>query len=371
MSLLRDKSRAWEDFLAGRERAASGPFRASIEVTRNCGLRCVMCEHSWRPEYRRRDPGLDMAPAVLEMVVRELFPFLERVNFQGYGETTVSPHWTRFLDLCEPFAGRLGFELVTNLVRRDDALWLRMAGLGFRFFVSCDGATEETFQAIRVGSRLGAVLSNLELLRRAGGPAPVLLATLQASNVRELPLFVDLAARAGAGRVIFSTVAAAGGWRGAAGKAAAWLRLRPAQVRTVHSLPRELLASLVGRALERSRELGIPIEFTDAALAAPEGPAVPLESLGPEAGILRSMEVCRNRRCFKPYSTVVVDYRGEVGLCNHLLSDEQWEPMGSLLRQPLGVLWNSAAYRRARARLSRGRPAGAACRWCLAHRLAE
>lgn len=371
MSLPRDKSRAWEDFLGRRERAASGPFLASVEVTRNCGLRCVMCGHAWKPEYRRRDPALDMPPEVFSLVVRELFPLLERVNFQGYGETTASPHWPGFLDLCESFAGRLGFELVTNLVRQDEALWRRMAAMGFQIFVSCDGATEATFQAIRVGSRLGTVLSNLELLRRAGGPAPVLLTTLQAGNVRELPLFVDLAARAGAGRVIFSTVAAAGGWRGAAGKAAAWLRLRPAQVRTVHSLPRELLASLVGCAWARSRELGIPIEFTDAALAVPSGPAAPLEGLSSDEGIARSMEVCRNQRCFKPYSTVVVDYKGEVGLCNHLLSDERWEPMGSLLREPLESIWNSPAYRRARARLARGRPAGAACRWCLAHRLAE
>ncbi|MBI5240647.1 MAG: SPASM domain-containing protein [Elusimicrobia bacterium] len=376
MSLQRDKQKAWEEFLACRERVSSGPFRASIEVTRNCGLRCSMCAQAWRPEYRRRDPAFDMTPAVFEAVARELFPLLERVNLQGYGETTVSAHWPRILDLCEPFAGRMRFEIVTNLIRQDERMWRRLLRMGFEIFASCDGATEETFQDIRAGARLSSLIGNLEALSRAredgGGRRPALLVTLQRRNADEMPLFVDLAARTGAGRVIFSTVAAANGWRGAVEAAAAWARLRPPRVRTIHSLPREELADLVGRTLARSRELGIPVQFTDAALDERAArPAAPLARLGREAGIAQSIKVCAHQRCFKPYSTVVVNYRGDVGLCNHLLSDEHWEQMGNLLRDPLEKIWNSDRYRLARGRLARGEPLGAACRWCHSFRIGE
>lgn len=370
-------------------------MRASIEATRNCGLRCVMCAQSWRPEYRRRDPSFDMTPAVFEAVVRELFGSLERVNFQGYGETTVSAHWPRLLDLCEPFVGKLEFELVSNLVRQDPGMWRRMLRMGFRIFASCDGAVEETFRAIRAGARLGTVLGNLEILRRAreesGGRAPTLLVTLQRRNAREMPLFVDLAARGGAERITYSTVAApaaqglkdaARRWRGLSeagvvrglARAAGWAaaRMSKPRVETIHALPRGEVDDLVGRTLRRSLELGIPVEFTDAFLAVRSSQAAPpLESLDLEEGIAESIKVSVHRRCFKAHSTVVVNYRGDVGLCNHLVSDDNWEQMGNLIRDPFEKIWNSPRYRRARGRLARGEPVGAACRRCHASRVSE
>lgn len=390
-----DKRKAWEAFLSGGEGAPGGPFRASIEATRNCGLRCVMCSQSWRPEYRRRDPDLDMTPAVFEAVVRELFDGLERVNFQGYGESTVSAHWPRLLELCEPFVGKMEFEIVSNLVRQDAEMWRKMIRMGFRIFVSCDGAVEETFRSIRAGARLATVLGNLEVLRRAreesGGRAPTLLVTLQRGNAPEMPLFVDLAARHGVERITYSTVAApmahgledaARRWHGVSEGGAvrglaraarlAVARLSKPRVETIHSLPRGEVDDLVGRTRRRSVELGIPVEFTDAFLVASDSrPAPPLESLGLEEGIAESIKVSAHHRCFKAHSMVVVNYRGDVGLCNHLVSDDNWEQMGNLLRDPIEKIWGSARYRRVRGCLSRGEPVGSACRWCHASRVGE
>ncbi|MFH1618323.1 MAG: hypothetical protein ABIG11_00300, partial [bacterium] len=55
---------AWAQFRSGSLRLESRPFRASIEITRNCNLKCVMCSQSWNPRYSRQRPEFDMSPGI-------------------------------------------------------------------------------------------------------------------------------------------------------------------------------------------------------------------------------------------------------------------------------------------------------------------
>jgi radical SAM protein with 4Fe4S-binding SPASM domain len=352
-----------------------------------------MCARSWDPGYRRHDPARDMSVEVFRRVLDQVFPTIESVNFQGYGETVVSPHWTRMLDLCEAFVGKVGFELVTNLGRRDDALWRRMVGMGFRIICSVDGATAGTFEAIRVGGRFGNLLRNLEVLRRAraelGGQPPAFLVTLQQRNAAEMPLFPEFAVRCGVDRVVFSVLAdrlrptlpdLAARLRGLRGEAASGLLrraaaalLRPSRPRTLSAVHPERLADWAAETVRRAKELGVAVEFTADVLSPHRtGPEPePLERLEVDDGIRESGKVCVHKRCFKPYSHAVVNYCGEVGSCNHLISDACWEPMGSLMESAFEEIWNSPAFRRQRRMLARGRPQNANCQWCHAHRIGE
>ena len=84
-----------------------------------------------------------------------------------------------------------------------------------------------------------------------------------------------------------------------------------------------------------------------------------------------SVAVALHQKCFKPYSYVVVDYKGGVGPCNHLIADENWKQMGALGRSSFAEIWNSPAYHDMRRKLLNALPDNGACRWCFAHRMAD
>lgn len=386
--------------LLRRETVLAGmPFRASVEISRNCNFSCVMCPQSWRPEYREYRPDYNMSPGLFRRVASELFAHLEEVNLQGFGETVVSPHWPEILRLCEPFADSLRFHIVTNLSRKDDAMWEDMVRMGFKIAFSCDGATKEVFEAVRRGGRFEVIEHNLDLIasrRRKGGRAGLdFNVTLQKLNYRQMPLFIDLAERAGADRVVFGPVQQhlptsgrdlVSSWlrwnkRGSTGfsylarYAAARLRVwreGGGLDLTIDGIAASELERLKEQTLGAARRAGIAVEFNGRGLApdtpppgAPAG-ASPLDQAVAMAG-----QVARNERCFKPYSFTVVNYRGDVGLCNHLITDDSWEQMGSLAESSFVDIWNSPRYQDARRRLAAGEPWNKTCRWCFKNRLRD
>jgi len=375
---------AWEEFSAGKLAVDSRPFKASIEITRNCNFKCVMCARARNPLHARYNPGFDMKPALFRKVLEELFPHLEYAHLQGYGETTVSPHWPEILEMCRPFADRVRFGLVTNLSRRDPAMWRTLVEMGFRIFFSCDGATPETFEKIRVGGRFARILENLKVIaqarrRRPGGRLYFHMA-LQRLNYREMPQMVDLAARCGADRVSFATVKGRAGVSNHLGRLASWVtRGRLHLGASIYEVPKDRLLAAKNGALERSRKTGIPIVIEDSYLAGLGETSSSSLRRPPRAerpqdygeGIEASVAVALHQKCFKPYSYVVVDYKGGVGPCNHLIADENWKQMGALGRSSFAEIWNSPAYHDMRRKLLNALPDNGACRWCFAHRMAD
>lgn len=402
-SLEENKKQAWEAFNSGRLRLESRPFRASIEITRNCNFKCNMCPQSWMPEYRRYHPEFNMSPALFERITQEVFPHLEYAHLQGFGETVISPHWFQILEMCRPFVGRVEFGLVTNLGRRNDAMWRRMVEMGFNIHFSCDGATQETFEEIRRGSSFGLILHNLEILREArresGAGQLSFRVTLQKRNAREMPLFVDLAERCEVPEIAFASVqqnpprtpsdywATLRRLKSLPGRHALAhihrylqrvLGLRKEDL-TLYDLARQELVDLKNETLRRAREAGVRVLFTDSfldSLGADTPPARPDPSRRPEntdyaGGIEDSVRVAANQRCFKPFSYVVINYKGDVGLCNHLITDDSWEQMGSLQEDSFETIWNAARYLAMRRKLGWGEPPNKTCRWCFLHRLRD
>jgi len=394
-----NKRRAWDSFLSGDLTLQSKPFRASIEISRNCDLKCIMCPRSRRPEYRVHHPEFDMTPELFQEIACEIFPHLEEAHLQGLGETVISPHWMRILELCKPFAPTTSFSIVTNLNRKDDEMWREMVGMGFKIVFSCDGATKGTFEAIRRGSCFERILANLEVVQEAmranGGGKLHFLVTLQKLNYEEMPLFIDLAARYGAEQVGFLSVqedvsmnpcrvlpalakhpirglAALPAYVKRCAAALAKLPGRPGNL-GLHDLPISRLMELKKRTLERAGMAGMAVTFTDAFFdeigKSPAAP--PLESLGCEEGIRESRRVAVHHKCFKPFSYMVVNYKGDVGPCCHLISDGSWEQMGNLRESSFDEIWNSKRYREIRKTHLAGKPDNPACRWCFSHRMDE
>ncbi|MFH1618326.1 MAG: radical SAM protein [bacterium] len=420
---------AWAAFLSGQTRLQTGPFRALIEITRNCNFRCIMCRQPVVRETAGMNPDLDMKPALFRKIAGELFPFLSQVHINGLGETVVSPHWPEILETCSSHAGKIKFGLVTNLGAGDSAIWNKTAEAGFRISFSCDGTTKKTFEHIRRGSCFETVLENIETVKtamaRSGKGSFSFLVTLQRDNYKEMPDFVDMAERSGACRVVFASVrsehrflrrlketlsqqtlkkfnfrpavslfktaakaaltrtlqfSCPGPARGPYGEPSAPGVLRGRLPSTLYpdislnGLPREELMALKMETLRRADETGVPVVFNDLIFSGTvpdtgqHPDPLPLEH---EEGIRSICAVSRYKKCFKPYSYAVINYKGDVGLCNHLISAEKWKQMGNINGTSFDEIWNSKPYRLARGRLWAGMPDNEACLWCFRHRLAE
>jgi MoaA/NifB/PqqE/SkfB family radical SAM enzyme len=177
------------------------PRYVQIEPVGQCNLRCQMC-----PVQFRRDGPASGAPAFMafDTFTRliDQFPQLEHLHLQGLGEPMMHP---RFFDMVQ-YAVAKGVRVTTNtnltVLNPRRAELCVTSGLD-TVHVSIDAANQDTYRAIRVGSRLERVLRNLEFLadarRAADSPLPrlKLVTVIMRQNLEELAGLVELAGRFG------------------------------------------------------------------------------------------------------------------------------------------------------------------------------
>lgn len=168
---------------------------AILYLTERCNSRCITCDY-WRTG--RTDMDLDS--------VARLLPSLARLETQvvliSGGEPLINPHWSAIARL-----------LTDNGLR----LWLLTSGLSLvkharsaaclfdAITVSLDGTDRATYTAIRGLDAFDNVCAGIEACAAAGVPAG-LRVTLQRSNYRQLPQFIDLARRLRARQISFLAV---------------------------------------------------------------------------------------------------------------------------------------------------------------------
>ncbi len=139
--------------------------RLVIEPTSRCNLACKTCiRNTWQ------EPAGDMDAATFDRLAGSLarFPHLETVMLGGFGEPTAHP---RILDMVRAVkALGLRAEMTTNATLLDDALIDGLLGERLdMLWISLDGTTEESFDAIRAGASLPRVLENVDRLARRNG----------------------------------------------------------------------------------------------------------------------------------------------------------------------------------------------------------
>jgi len=179
--------------LAG-DRLAALPL-AILYVTDRCNSRCITCDY-W--QFGQTNLPVDQA--------RRLAPELRGLGTQvvllSGGEPLLHPHWD---------------QVAETLRRAGLRLWLLTAGLSLakhaarvcelceRVTVSLDGATPETYRAIRGVDAFEAVGRGIRAVVARGLPV-TLRCTVQRGNYRELPRLVRLARELGAEQISFLAV---------------------------------------------------------------------------------------------------------------------------------------------------------------------
>lgn len=179
------------------------PGELQVEVTAACNLRCPMCLVRYKPPLDRVRHSTTLA--AFRRLVDEN-PNVRRITLQGLGEPLLAPD---LLAMVEHAAARgidVGFNTNGTLLTEERAERLVRAGLAW-LHVSVDGATAETYEAIRDGARFEKVRANIAGLvrvkRRLGGDRPWvrLVFVAMRRNVGELPDVVRLAADTGVNEV--------------------------------------------------------------------------------------------------------------------------------------------------------------------------
>lgn len=339
-SLTREANRALN--IAEFERAAvtlrSRPRVLFIELTENCNLSCSMCRSAGSFDRTK-----NMDRKLFEAVAAELFPTAELVDLRGWGESTILRQFSEYVETTLDYGCRI--RLVTNLTVSNESLWRRLVRAGSLIAVSLDTADEAVLNQLRRGAKLPVILRNLEILAdetRAAGADPAnihLNVVVQAAALDGLHEIVRLAARLGFG-----------------------IQMNP--VTLDESDPDDLrhhypaVAEALARTAAEAKRLNVDARLGSSLAemwAAPE-----------HAGTL----------CTHPWMYCYVNYRGQVGFCDHLIGEpDRGYLLGDLTAEHFDAIWNGAAYRDLRSQHGRwqegiGERFGA-CNWCYRNRYVD
>jgi MoaA/NifB/PqqE/SkfB family radical SAM enzyme len=181
------------------------PIKLDVENVSRCNFRCNMCQVSqWPKTQRARDLTLDEFKAVVDGQTG-----LVEIKLQGMGEPLLN---------ATPY-----FEMIDYARQRD--IWVRSTNNGSLLHlnenykrlidadiceaqISIDGASQETYEDIRLGGKFARTSKNCEMLNRyardVGKHRTRMWVVVQEKNFHELEAFPRLAADLGFSRLTLS-----------------------------------------------------------------------------------------------------------------------------------------------------------------------
>lgn len=184
--------------------AGGPPTRIEIAPSNTCNLQCTMCNGEWSSSIRSQREHLPPLPkrygdAFFEQL-QPWLPSLRRVDVFG-GEPFLARESLRLFELLVDQAPQVQGVVTTNGTIWNERVERIMTTLRLSVSLSIDGATRETYEAIRVGASWDDLQQNLERFRAACARTGADLAIahcLMVENFWELPDMVRWAASLGA-----------------------------------------------------------------------------------------------------------------------------------------------------------------------------
>jgi radical SAM protein with 4Fe4S-binding SPASM domain len=326
------------------------PTELQVEVTGACNLACKMCLVRYRPKLGKAEGAMSFA--TFKAIVDRL-PALERITLQGLGEPLLAPDLFRIVEYASRRGIRMGFNTNGTFLTEPKAERLVRAGLDW-LNVSLDGASQQTYEAIRHGSDFARVTTNIaglaRTMRRLGAEKPTLSLVFVAmrGNIHELPALVRLTREWGIGRLFVQNLSHSFSDTDPAGS---------------YSAIREFAHEEALWATEDKAE-------AERIFARASGLA---ENLGVELRLPRLEEPARRRRkpgtpgCHWPFSAAYVTHDGKVQPCCMVMGCDR-AVLGDTEREEFPVIWHGDDYRRFRDGLLSDRDPPEVCRGCSLYR---
>ncbi|MBN1867086.1 radical SAM protein [Candidatus Sumerlaeota bacterium] len=300
----------------------SPPNLVSIEHTTRCNLRCKTCaRYAWGGEF------VDMDPAVVERIQREIVPFVQVVSLSGYGEPLVNPQFPSLLDHALSLGKQVGF--ITNGVPLTEEIIDKLFFGGGTIHLSIDGATNETMKFLR-GTTLDQMLGKMERIRKLRREHPdrrfglFVIFVLSRSNVEELPDLIRILKRYGVDELIVQEPFMPG---------------RDDEIaRLAMAHHKDVARELLPVARRTAEECGLRMRMPSFDWLEPSPESSP--SVGtPVSGGGEPL-----RKCFLPWREVFVDVHGNVHACCFGPA----ESLGNLKEKSFREIWNGEPFRRLR-----------------------
>jgi pyrroloquinoline quinone biosynthesis protein E len=187
------------------ERMDTLPAKLDFENVSRCNFRCPACQVSiWENGRRAADMTLEAFKAIID----DLGTLVE-IKLQGMGEPLLQGD--PFFDMIRYARSQhIWVRTTTNaslLHLKDNAAKLIDSGVN-EVQISVDGATAQTFQAVRVGSRFAQVVANCKLVNAYCNERDLLRTRMwtvvQQLNLAEFLDLVELGADLGFRRITFA-----------------------------------------------------------------------------------------------------------------------------------------------------------------------
>ncbi|MCB1016152.1 MAG: radical SAM protein [Acidimicrobiales bacterium] len=188
------------EHLGGGPDAGRWPTFFEFNLSNACNLQCLQCNGDLSSSIRIHREHRAPLPAVYgdEFFedLAEFLPHLHQVQFAG-GEPFLGAENYRAWDLIADVAPDLPVTVVTNATQWGPRVESVLERLAVGFVFSLDGIHEATYEAIRVGADIDAVLANVDRFcayARERGTATMINHCLMVQNAHEfadLLLFAD------------------------------------------------------------------------------------------------------------------------------------------------------------------------------------
>ncbi|MDD5556858.1 MAG: radical SAM protein [bacterium] len=337
-------ARGAKDVLLKPPGVRGNPLHLILETTTVCPFDCIMCSRS----KEVTDPH-HMAFGFFERILDEVSPL--HLYFSSAGEPMLHPEQPRMI----AHARRRGIKtcLVTSLAASAFPLEeLVTSGLDL-LKVSIDGATEETYRAIRgtdFHPRVLAHIAEIAAIRRARGAERPFIRfqfVVQKANYREAPDLVRLAARSGVDAVFFKPLEV--------------LRIEERMDALMGGIPPGGIEASLAEAGRLGRRLGVKTNVDDFL-------SYQLPNRSKVYAGDPSFEPL-SRQCVVPWFSVYVRIHGDVAFCCY--GKIEHARVDSMREKGFREIWTGERYREMRSRLRAGGFPLPDCRHCVPQRLSH
>lgn len=188
------------DFIRRRSKANGLPNYIQLETTSYCNARCVMCSHY----YTGNDGARHIDQKLIDTLLKDLGACYV-VSLNGMGEPFVHP---QIKEIIKNYEEQQIF-LITNT--NLSVLSKELLDLIDKNFISielsCDGATKETYESIRINLSFDVFIHNLTLLKEhCPRLEKSINMVIMRRNVHEMCQMVKMAANFGVSFVSFTNL---------------------------------------------------------------------------------------------------------------------------------------------------------------------